>query len=86
MLEEMEPGTLDWWMAAYVAEPWGDEWEMAGTIAAAAHNAGVMTSRIGELKAPVSFIPGKARDAAATQVIRAEDDEAMVARFYGPQG
>jgi hypothetical protein len=86
MLEEMPVGMLDWWMGYYAEQPWGDEWEQAGTIAAASHNAGVMTSKIGELKAPIHFIPGKATQAAKSKAISAADDEAYVALKYGPQG
>ncbi len=39
MLAEMPAGLLDEWSAYFELEPWGQEWDQAGTIAAVIHNA-----------------------------------------------
>lgn len=38
MLESMTPRQFDEWLAMYSIEPWGDDWDQAGTIAATVHN------------------------------------------------
>jgi len=38
MLECMTPEQFDEWHRLYLDEPWGDDWQQAGTIAAAFHN------------------------------------------------
>lgn len=38
MLQEITPEQFDEWYAYYLAEPWGDEWEIGGTIAAEIRN------------------------------------------------
>ena len=55
MLEEMRPGLLDEWIAYYMVEPFGDDWEQAGTVAAAAANA--MRGKEDEMVGPEDFIP-----------------------------
>jgi len=38
MLDEMDPADLDEWYASYLLDPWDQEWEQAGTIAAEIRN------------------------------------------------
>lgn len=58
MLDELTPEQFDEWYASWLMEPWGDEWQQAGTIAAAAHN-GPLLARASATKLyePAQFIP-----------------------------
>jgi hypothetical protein len=56
MLAEMLPEEFMEWRAAYLNEPWGDEWEIGGTVAAAAHNIGAPFSGQ-DPQLPSYFIP-----------------------------
>ena len=38
MLERMTPEQFDEWHRYYLEQPWGDDWQQAGTIAATIHN------------------------------------------------
>lgn len=57
MLDRIDPGVFDEWYAMYLVEPWGDEWQQAGAVAAASMN-GPIGAMGGEMKfAPKDFIP-----------------------------
>lgn len=38
MLAEIEPRQFDEWLAMHNIEPWGDDWQQAGTIASVLSN------------------------------------------------
>lgn len=44
MLANISPRQFQEWRAAFYLDPWGQEWEQAGTVAAASHNAGLLAS------------------------------------------
>lgn len=57
MLDRIDPAVFDEWYAMYLVEPWGDEWQQAGAVAAASMN-GPIGAMGGEMKfAPKDFIP-----------------------------
>lgn len=54
MLASIEPEQFEEWRAMYQLEPWGDDWEQAGTVAAAVWNASGNTQ---EARSASEFIP-----------------------------
>lgn len=89
LLAGMPRRLFDEWLAYYQVEPWGDEWDQAGTIAAAAHNAAFIAGGYPELpegmralRAPDHFIPGR-KAKTPLRVISDEEDQALMAKLYG---
>lgn len=65
----MEPRQFDEWWALYRIEPWGDDWEQAGTVAAVVHNELISVNRLltrgdpqSEPNQPANYIPGRMPD------------------------
>jgi len=65
MLHEMTPAEFNEWMAAYYLDPWGQDWQQAGTISAEVKKfrqllfSGLSNDSIkdSELATPEEFIP-----------------------------
>lgn len=57
MLDRIDPAVFDEWYAMYLVEPWGDEWQQAGWIAAASMNGPIMAMGGDPKYTPKNFIP-----------------------------
>ena len=76
LLEAMTPEQMSGWMAYHQIEPFGDEWQQAGTIAAVTFNTlasiaagfGGHKMKRNEYKEPEDFIPGAEPRSRATTV------------------
>lgn len=84
MLAEMTPGEFDERWEHYKLDPWGDDWEMAGTIAATVTNAmaNYIYAKAGKhlpasmIAKPEHFIP---RELPATKKPSIKADDRMAA-------
>lgn len=90
MLAEMTPGQFEELWAMQLIDGWGDEWMQAGTIAAAGHNAAVLTSGAevtqSMLHDPADYVPRACRPPGAKPAARkltAAESEAMAKARYG---
>lgn len=92
MLAAMTPEQFDEWIAYAQTDPWGDDWEQAGSVAAAAHNAGVWSkaaagapTEVDEFLTKDHFIPGRTpRKIEPKRVTAAVFEYEMRAMFGAP--
>lgn len=88
MLDRMPAGTLELWKQAYRLAPWGDDWLQAATVAAAAHNGGMiaagMIERV-EVARPGDYYPTRVKKRATKPEQSPAELQAILAARYGPK-
>lgn len=90
MLAELTVEEMDEWQALQFLDGWGASWWQAGTVAAAAHNAGVrsaagMTGQVRDedIMSPRDFVPQLSGARRRGREMTAEESEARAERRYG---
>lgn len=88
MLEGMRPGLFKFWKRAYELAPWGDDWLQAATVAAAAHNGGMIAAGMiekVEVAKPGDYYPTRVKKRAAKKAESPDELQAQLAAKYGPK-
>lgn len=90
MLADMTPEQFREWEVEHYIQPWGDEWDQAGTIAAAAHNAGIWSKAAAGVEpeaddflTPEHFIPGRTPQSRKPKRLTGREMEFEMRARYG---
>lgn len=90
MLDELTPAQFEELWALQIIDGWGDEWMQAGTIAAASHNAGLLSSGAEVTQSmfhdPADYVPRACRPHGAkpkARMLTAAEAEALDKARYG---